>query len=176
MMVLLPAVAAVQLSAGAIVARVKDTEIRVRDVEATLTLEIEADGDTKTRKFTLALKRDGVDYRALVSLEAPRAMAGTKFLIHAARGKRNREWAFFPDLDLVRPISGKHQDDPFLNSDVTYADLAGGAHLDDLRHELLGEELVDGEACFVLEGTPRRTIAYGKLRGFVRKSDFVTIK
>ena len=177
-MTLVPATALVlaQLSAGAIVARVKDVETRIADISASATLTVEADGETKTREFQLQMKRDGVDYRAIIAIDAPRAMAGTQFLIHAARGKRNREWAYFPDLDLVRSISGKNQEDPFLSSDITYADLAGGAHLDDLRHTLIGEEQVDGETCYVLEGTPRRKIEYGKLRGFVRKRDFVTVQ
>lgn len=103
-------------------------------------------------------------------------MAGTEFLVVAERGKRNRQWAYFPDLGLAREIAGKSQDDPFLASDVTYADLAGGAHLDDLQHRLAGEETVDGEPCYVLEGIPKHRIDYGKLRGWIRKKDFVNVK
>jgi outer membrane lipoprotein-sorting protein len=103
-------------------------------------------------------------------------MAGTRFLIVAQRGKRNRQWAYFPDLDLVRPIAGSDQDDPFLGSDLTYADLAGGAHLDDLVHRLVGEEDVAGEACYLMEGVPRHRTSYAKLRGWVRKDDFVTVR
>jgi outer membrane lipoprotein-sorting protein len=165
-----------QLSAPAIVARVKQQELRIEDLQASALLQITADGETKTRRFRLSMKREGVNYKALIELEEPRAMAGTKFLIHAERGKRNRQWAYFPDLELVRSIPGESQDDPFLGSDITYADLAGGAHLDDLEHAIVGEEVVDGEACYVMEGTPRHGIVYGKLRGFVRKKDFVNVK
>lgn len=168
--------AASQLSAPAIVARVKQQELRIEDLQATALLEITADGETKTRRFNISMKREGVDYRAVVELIEPRAMAGTKFLIQAERGKRNQQWAYFPDLDLVRKIPGKSQDDPFLGSDITYADLAGGAHLDDLEHVLVGEEVIDGEPCYVMEGTPRHEIIYGKLRGYVRKKDFVNVK
>jgi hypothetical protein len=119
---------------------------------------------------------DTVSYRARVLLREPAEMKGTEFLIHAERGARNRQWAYFPDLDLVREIAGKNEDDPFLGSDITYADLAGGAHLDDLQHELLGEETLEGEPCFVMEGVPRHRVAYGRLRGFVRKRDFVVIQ
>lgn len=164
------------LSAAAVVARVKLQEHRIEDMQASALLEITADGETKMRRFNLSMRREGVNYRALIELVEPRAMAGTKFLIRAERGKRNQEWAYFPDLDLVRSIPGKSQDDPFLGSDITYADLAGGAHLDDLVHEIVGEELVDGELCYVMEGTPRHGIIYGKLRGFVRKKDFVNVK
>ena len=76
----------------------------------------------------------------------------------------------------MRSIPGKSQDDPFLGSDITYADLAGGAHLDDLLHELIGEEVIDGEPCYIMEGTPRRKIVYGKFRGFIRKKDFVNVR
>lgn len=167
---------AAQLSAGAIVARVKEQELRIEDIQGTVALEITANGEQKTRRFALWMKRDGVNYRMLIELEEPRAMAGTKFLIHAERGERNEQWAYFPDLDLVRSIPGKSQDDPFLGSDITYADLAGGAHLDDLRHRVVGEESIDGEPVYVMEGTPRHDILYGKLRGYVRKADFVNVK
>jgi len=174
--IVVSAVLVAQISAGAIVARVKQQELRMEDLQASALLEITTGGEVKTRRFALAMKREGVDYRAVIVLEEPRAMVGTKFLIQAQRGKRNREWAYFPDLDLVRSIPGKSHDDPFLGSDITYADLAGGAHLDDLLHELVGEDVVDGEPCYIMEGTPRRKIVYGKFRGFISKKDFVNVK
>ncbi len=167
-----------QISAGAIVARVKENEAKARDLQAVARLTIAASGETRTRVFEFSLLRDEkrVSYRARIRLREPAEMEGTEFLIHAERGKRNREWAYFPDLDLVREISGKNEDDPFLGSDITYADLAGGAHLDDLNHRLLGEETVASELCYVIEGVPKHRVAYGKLRGYVRKQDFVVVK
>ncbi len=165
-----------QISAGAIVARVKEQERRIEELEAVAELTIHAESESKKRRFRLALLREGVSYRALFEILEPREMAGTKFLVYAERGKRNKQWAYFPDLDLVRAIPGRRQDDPFLSSDITYADLAGGAHLDDLLHRLVGEEILDGVPCYVLEGTPRHEIVYGKLRGWVRKTDFVIVR
>ena len=167
-----------QISAGAIVARVKENEAKVQDLRAIARLEIAAAGETKVRVFDFSLLRgeNAVSYRARIRLREPAEMEGTEFLIHAERGKRNRQWAYFPDLDLVREIAGKNEDDPFLGSDITYADLAGGAHLDDLHHRLLGEETVATEPCYVMEGIPKHRVAYGKLRGFIRKKDFVVVK
>ena len=167
-----------QISAGAIVARVKENEGKIRDLQAVARLEIAAAGETKTRVFDFSLLREEktVSYRARIRLREPAEMEGTEFLIHAERGKRNREWAYFPDLDLVREIAAKSEDDPFLGSDITYADLAGGAHLDDLNHRLLGEETVASEPCYVMEGVPKHRVAYGKLRGFIRKKDFVVVR
>ena len=167
-----------QISAGAIVARVKENEAKIRDLQAVVRLEIAAAGETRTRAFDFSLLREEktISYRARVRLREPAEMEGTEFLIHAERGKRNRQWAYFPDLDLVREIAGKNEDDPFLGSDITYADLAGGAHLDDLDHRLLGEETVASESCYVMEGVPKHRVAYGKLRGFIRKKDFVVVK
>ncbi len=167
-----------QISAGAVVARVKENEAKLRDLQAVARLEIVAAGETKKRLFAFSLLREEktVSYRARVRLREPAEMEGTEFLIHAERGKRNRQWAYFPDLDLVREIAGKSENDPFLGSDITYADLASGAHLDDLNHRLLGEEMVGGDPCYVMEGVPKHRVAYGKLRGFVRKKDFVVVK
>ncbi len=165
-----------QLSAGAIVAHAKEVDLQVKDLSANVHMEIAANGEVKRRVFELLLLREGVDYRAVITLLEPEEMEGTRFLIVAQRGKRNRQWAYFPDFDLVRPIAGRNQDDPFLGSNISYADLAGGAHLDYLRHRLVGEEEIDGTPCYVMEGVPRHRIAYGKLRGWVRKDNFVTIK
>jgi hypothetical protein len=167
-----------QISAGAVVARVKETEAKVRDLQAVVRMEIAAGGETKRRVFDFSLlrEREGVGYRARVRMREPSEMEGTEFLIHAERGRRNRQWAYFPDLDLVREIEGRSEDDPFLGSDITYADLGGGAHLDDLHHRLVGEEVVSSEPCYVMEGVPKHRVAYGKLRGFIRKRDFVVAK
>lgn len=165
-----------QLSAGAIVAHAKEVDLQVKDLSAKVRMEIVANGEVKERVFELLMRREGVDYRAVITLLEPVEMEGTRFLIVAQRGKRNRQWAYFPDLELVRPIAGRNQDDPFLGSDISYADLAGAAHLDDLLHRLVGEEAIDGTPCYVMEGVPRHRIAYGKLQGWVRKEDFVTIR
>ena len=165
-----------QLSAGAIVAHVKEVDLRIRDFTARAHMEVISQGETKERVFDLMLRRDGVNYRAVISLVEPQEMAGTRFLIVSERGKRNRQWAYFPNLDLVRSIAGRDQEDPFLGSDITYADLSGGAHLDDLVHRLVGEEAVDGSTCYLMEGVPRHRTSYGKLRGWVRKDNFVTVR
>jgi outer membrane lipoprotein-sorting protein len=167
---------AAEISAGAIVARVKENDARLRDVGTLVRMDIVSGTETKTRVFELRLKREGAGYRARILLREPESMAGTEFLVAAERGKRNRQWAYFPDLGLTREIAGKNQEDAFLGSDVSYADLAGGAHLDDLEHRLVGEEMVDGEPCYVLEGIPKHRIEYGKLRGWIRKKDFVNVK
>lgn len=167
-----------QLSAGAVVARVKENDAKLEDLDAVVRLEIREAGKVRTRVFDLFLLREEqrFGYRARVRIREPEEMLGTEFLIHAERGKRNSQWAFFPDLDLVREIAGKSEDDPFLGSDITYADLAGGAHLDDLHHRLMGDTEVLGEPSYILEGVPKHRIAYGKLRGYVRKKDFVVVK
>jgi outer membrane lipoprotein-sorting protein len=172
----LTAVLTTQISAGAIVARVKEGELAIKDLTATVHMQIVKGTETKSRRFRLRFLREGVDYRILIRLQEPKTMAGTAFLVDAERGKRNQQWAYFPDLDLVRSIPGKSQDDPFLGSDITYADLAGGAHLDDMLHTLEGEETIGGDLCYVMEGIPRHDVVYGKLRGWVRESDFVTVK
>jgi len=167
---------AAQLGAGAIVARVKEADLRIQDLSAAAHMEIRTPEGIKERVFGWTMRREGVNYRALIDLVEPPEMAGMRFLIDAQRGKRNRQWVYFPDLEIVRSIPDRDQDDPFLGSEITYADLAGGAHLDDLVHRLIGEDDVDGEPCYVMEGVPRHDSGYGKLRGWVRKKDFLTVR
>jgi outer membrane lipoprotein-sorting protein len=165
-----------QLSAGAIVAHAKEVDSQIKDLTARAHMEVTSQGETKKRVFDLMLRREMVNYRAVLTLVEPPEMAGTRFLIVARRGERNRQWAYFPDLDLVRSIAGRDQEAPFLSSDITYADLAGGAHLDDLIHRLLGEEDVDGVAFYRMVGIPRHKTSYGKLQGWIRKDNYVTVR
>jgi len=164
-----------QLSAPAIVARVREVDLRVRDLQAEVSMTIERGSETRRRRFRMIVQRDGPRYRSRIEVLEPAPMRGVRFLIHAERGKRNQQWSHFPDLALTRKIPGSRQDDPFLGSDVTYADLAGAAHLDDLKHSLLGEETVAGEPCWHLRGVPRRKIVYGALEGWVSQSRFTTV-
>jgi hypothetical protein len=158
------------------VARAKQVDLQIEDLAARAHMEIISEGKKRERVFDLFLLREGVNYRAVLSLREPPEMSGTRFLVVAERGRRNRQWAYFPDLELVRRIAGRNEGDPFLGSDLTYVDLAGGAHIDDLRHRLVGEEDVDGVPCYLMEGVPRRRTFYGKLRGWVRKDNFVTVR
>ena len=174
--IVLTAVAVQDLSAPAIVARAREVDLRIRDVRSRVTMTIERDDETKRRRFDIIVQRDGPRYRARIEVVEPAPMRGVRFLILAERGKRNQQWSYFPDLDLTREVPGSRQDDAFLGSDLSYADLAGSAHLDDLRHQLIGEETVDGEACFHLRGVPRRRIVYGALEGWVSQSRFTTVK
>ena len=67
------AILVAQISAGAIVARVKLQELRIEDLQASALLEITTGGEVKTRRFALSMKREGVNYRAIIALEEPRA-------------------------------------------------------------------------------------------------------
>lgn len=166
-----------QLSAGAIVAHAKQVDLAIKDLSAKVDMTIAREGEPEKRRvFRLLMRREGVNYRARITLLEPPEMKDTRFLVVASRGQRNQQWAYFPDLELVRQIASRDQDAPFLGSDITYADLAGGAHLDDLVHSLIGEEEIGGVPCYVLEGVPRHEIVYGKLRGWVRKDNFVTVR
>lgn len=174
--VALAAVLPQDLSAGAIVARAREVDLRLRDLRAEVAMTIDREGGSKPRRFSILLQREGLRYRARIEVIAPPEMRGVRFLILAERGKRNQQWSYFPDLDLTRKIPGGHQDDPFLGSDLSYADLAGAAHLDDLHHRLLGEEPVDDEPCYRLRGIPKRKIVYGALEGWVSTTRFSTSK
>ncbi len=74
---------AAQLSAGAIVSHAKEVDLQIRDLSARIHMEIVRQGKRKDRVFDILLRREGVNYRALISLVEPPEMSGTRFLVIA---------------------------------------------------------------------------------------------
>ncbi|HHW13140.1 MAG TPA: outer membrane lipoprotein-sorting protein [Firmicutes bacterium] len=99
---------------------------------------------------------------------------GTKFL------KRGDElWMFFPEAEDLVKISGHMLNQGIMGSDFSYQDVMESDKLTDLYNfELIGEEVVDGRPCYVLEGTAveGKEVSYYRRKSWVDKERFVGLK
>lgn len=83
----------------------------------------------------------------------PEDIAGTGLLSISKPGADADQWLYLPALDRVRRIAGDRKGGRFVGSDLYFEDLQERAVDADL-HRLLGQEVVAGVNCQMLESVP----------------------
>jgi hypothetical protein len=151
-----------------------------KDQRSTVTLElINADGSTRkivTKRMWIDEKgRDGYSAKTVFFTLFPPDSKGVGFLIWdtADPNQKDQLWLYLPSLRQVRKVSVRDQDDAFMGSDLTFADM-GQRLLEEDAHTLIGEEDLDGVPHYVVESVPITESIYGKKRQWIRKDDFTT--
>lgn len=108
---------------------------------------------------------------------SPSDVRGTSFMNWSyTDGKDDDQWIYLPALKRTKRISSGSKSDYFMGSDFTYDDLGDRHPLKD-NHQLLKEELVDGQDCYVVESTPKdEDYMYSKTITWVIKNSFIGLK
>jgi hypothetical protein len=152
------------------------------DQRSTVTLElINADGSTRKIVTKRLWKdeggNDGYAAKTVFFTLFPPDSKGVGFLIwDTADPKRSDQlWLYLPSLRQVRKVSVRDQDDAFMGSDLTFADM-GQRLLSEDAHTLVGEETKDGQKYYVVESVPITESIYGKKRLWVKADDFTTTR
>jgi outer membrane lipoprotein-sorting protein len=153
-----------------------------KDQRSTVTLElINADGSTRKivtkRMWRNEEGKGGIAAKTEFFTLFPPDSKGVGFLIWdtADPDQKDQLWLYLPSLRQVRKVSVRDQDDAFMGSDLTFADM-GQRLLSEDAHTLVGEEDLDGKPCYVVESVPITESIYGKKRQWIRKDDFTTIQ
>jgi outer membrane lipoprotein-sorting protein len=126
-------------------------------------------------KRTIAFKSWtlGRDY-ALTLITSPASEAGQVFL------KRNFEmWSFNPAINRLIKLPPSMMSQGWMGSDYTNDDiLRESSVVDDYKHTITGEEVVDGILCYKILLTAREdaSIVWGKQIRWIDKKDFLFMK
>ncbi|MCH8327924.1 MAG: outer membrane lipoprotein-sorting protein [Candidatus Marinimicrobia bacterium] len=129
----------------------------------------------KTRTLTVHTVRKG-EGRMILWFTAPADDRGVAFLtIERESGDEMRMW--LPSFKKMRRISTNRRGDSFMGSDLSFEDLTS-RNIEDYSHNLLGEELVNGEEHWLLENIPNADLrsSYSRIVSVVRKHDAQVIK
>ncbi len=126
-----------------------------REGELTMSL-INSRGDQRVRKIKQFVKDFGNMEKSIMFFVSPADVRNTSFMSwsYDEEGKDDDQWIYLPALKRVKRISSDSKSDYFMGSDFTYDDL-GDRHPTEDNHELLREETVDGENCYVVESIPK---------------------
>ena len=130
----------------------------------------------KTRESTIRSITADDNKKQIIWFLAPADDEGVAFLKieHAQKDDEMRLW--LPAFKKVRRISSKKKADSFMGSDLSYEDMTS-RELDEYTYEILGEKVVDGIDCHILESTPKEgvTRTYKRFVTYVSKADLVSI-
>lgn len=151
----------------------------ITDATFTLTNKDGASRVRRTMGYT-KLQSNGSDNMRLVRFVSPADIKGTETLLIENQAKEDDMWVFLPALGKVRRLSASNKRDSFIGTDLSYGDVIGH-RTSEWTHRLVGEETVDGAACYVIESLPRdatvqRNSGYAKRQSWVRKDNFVAVR
>lgn len=90
---------------------------------------------------------------SLIRFTSPSTIDGTGLLTLDEPGNTSSQWVYLPALDRVRRIISSRKGGRFVGSDFYYEDLRD-REVDMDRHRLIGNEVIDGVHCEVLESIP----------------------
>lgn len=112
-------------------------------------------GRQRVREVESFSKDYGRDKKSVMVFKKPADVKGTAFLSwdYYDPAKEDDKWLYMPAMKKVRRISGSSKNEYFMGTDFTYDDM-GDRHVDEDTHTLLGEETVDGRACWKIESIP----------------------
>lgn len=148
------------------------------DMSAKVTMRIVSKtGAVKTREFSmLSLKaRDGSE-SVLVKFLTPADVRGTAFLTVGAAGGEKSQYIYLPSLKKTTRIAAQDKSKSFMGSDLTYDDF-GTRTLEDYGFTLLGEESLEGKACWKIESkSVDKTAATSRIVSWVEKESLLVLQ
>lgn len=159
-----------QMDATAIVKKADD---KLRGVTSKSTLKMTIVRPSWTREVEMKSWSKGNDY-SLTLVTAPVRDKGTAFL------KREKEiWNWQPTIDRVIKMPPSMMMQSWMGSDLKNDDLVRESSIvEDYTHQLLGEESIEGLACYKIELIPQEDapVVWGKVIAWIDKADFMQLK
>ena len=149
---------------------------------ATLTIHSKK-GSDRIREVIMKSKDYGDVKKEVIVVTTPKDVSGTAYLMfdYEDESKDSDNWLYLPAMKKTRRIasSGSESEGSFMGTDFTYQDM-GDRSLSKYDYKLLGEEDLDGIACYKVEciskaGTekdPRYITYIGKSDYIMRKCEF----
>lgn len=150
---------------------------------ATLTIHSKK-GSDRIREVIMKSKDYGDVSKEVIVFTTPKDVAGTGYLMfeypEAADGskKDSDNWLYMPAMKKTRRIasSGSESEGSFMGTDFTYQDM-GSRSLSKYDYTLLGEETVDGVACYKVECVSKaHTEKDPRYITYISKADFIMRK
>ena len=108
------------------------------------------------------------DARLLIRFTAPAEVRGVGFLSVGRDEKVPDQWLYLPSMKRERRISSRDRGASFVGTDFNFEDMEPFDHAD-FDAELVGEEMIDGVSCHLIELTPLGRSLYARKIVAIRK-------
>ncbi len=145
------------------------------DMKSNMTMTL-TNKQGKTRESTIRSITADDNRKQIIWFLAPADDKGVAFLKIEHQDKDDEMRLWLPAFKKVRRISSKKKADSFMGSDLSYEDMTS-RELDEYTYEILGEKVIDGIDCHILESTPKEgvTRTYKRFVTYVSKADLVAV-
>ena len=181
------ATASASLSARQIMEKHEDArKFTDQSASAQLTTKT-SDGGSKQKEFRWWRKLQGnkTHFSTLTRFQKPAEVKNEAILFLENTGAKNDIFLYLPSFKKIRRVESQQQSGSFMNSDLSYSDMAT-PHVDDYNYKLLkNEKCPTSEAknvdCFVVEALPinddvRARTGYSKSKMWVRTDNFMIVR
>ncbi|MBN2196468.1 MAG: outer membrane lipoprotein-sorting protein [Polyangiaceae bacterium] len=142
--------------------------------EAVVKMRIMDGSQTRERKLSMATKLfdNGKTEKRVYKFIEPVDVKGTSILVFDYLSQADDLWIYLPALRKTRRIVGTETSKAFMGSEFSYGDL-NIPPLDNYNYAVKGEEQAGGEACTIVECTPK-TPAIAQEDGYQKKVYWVS--
>jgi Outer membrane lipoprotein-sorting protein len=113
------------------------------------------------------------DSKAVLRFTAPAEVKGVALLVINHPDRASDQWMWTPAIERDRRIALQDRSTRFFGTDFSFEDLEE-RDVDQYVYALLGEEPIDGAACWKIESTPKETKSsqYSRSIVWIRKDNY----
>ena len=138
---------------------------------------IAADGKTSSKSWQSVRLGSYGNSKAVIRFTAPAEVKGVALLIVNHPDRASDQWMWTPAIGRDRRIALQDRSTRFFGTDFSFEDLEE-RDVDQFDFRLLGEDPIDGAACWRIEARPRqtKTSQYTMSHLWIRKDNYVAVQ
>ena len=133
----------------------------------------EAKGKVSDKRWTLERIGSHGSSRAILRFTAPPEVRGVALLIVNHPDRASDQWMWTPAIERDRRIALQDRSTRFFGTDFSFEDLEE-RDVNQYDYEMLGEETIDGAACWKIQSVPRqrKSSQYTRSIVWIRKDNY----
>jgi outer membrane lipoprotein-sorting protein len=134
-------------------------------------------GKTSEKRWQYYRTGNYGDSKALLRFVAPAEVKGVALLVTNHPERASDQWMWLPELQRDRRVAFQDRSTRFFGTDFSYEDLEE-RDVNQSDFKLLGEETIEGQPCWRIEITPRKSKSsqYSKLISWMRKDIYFPMR
>jgi Outer membrane lipoprotein-sorting protein len=134
---------------------------------------IDASGKTTDKRWTFERIGSHGQSKSVIRFTAPAEVKGVALLVVNHPDRSSDQWMWTPALERDRRIALQDRSTRFFGTDFSFEDLEE-RDVNQYDYALLGEEALDGTACWKIESTPKQSKSsqYTKSVVWIRKDNY----
>jgi hypothetical protein len=133
----------------------------------------DAKGKISDKRWTFERLGSHGKSKAVLRFTGPAEVKGIALLVINHPDRASDQWMWTPALERDRRIALQDRSTRFFGTDFSFEDLEE-RDVEQYRYELLGDETIDGAACWKIQSTPKETKSsqYTRSLVWVRKDNY----